>query len=521
MNILIVDDDAYIIRSMKNQINWASIGIDNVYTALNVGRAKEILKESPIDIMLTDIEMPQESGLDLMKWVLEQGYHPESICLTCHAEFDYARHAIRLGYSEYCVKPIEFKELEQILDSTVKKCISKNKKYRMESEGALWEKNKRIVACDFWTNILLGKYSNRVEEIVKLASRKKIDYQFDTDYQCVIFAVCSIPGWKQDEDLLKYALYNILAEKFQQEDQSGMLGWNENHLWIIVDTNKIRNVVEEVQDYLSVSRELLGINLAAYVSEKVYGENLRAEYEKLLLLDMDNVKRNSDIYLPNQETHLSVQENKNDNFLDESKKLLACNEYTAFFERIENYIKGREAWTREVLDSFLINIIQLLISKLLDLHIQADKLLDRESIQGLMKSHPSIEYTLLCLEQLKLKMNILTERQEQESKVINDIKDYIRMNIEMKLSRKEIAEKVYLSPDYLTKIFRNKTGMTLIEYIMAEKINAAIRMIENENISIGEVAQRLGYDNFSYFSEIFRKKTGKTPSEYKKITENL
>lgn len=520
MNILIVDDDAYIIRIIKTQINWEGIGIDNVYTALNAGKAKEIIKERPIDIMVTDIEMPQESGLDLMRWVLEEGYRPESICLTCHEEFDYARDAIRLGYSEYCVKPIEFKELEQILARAVKNCINKNKKTRMEAEGALWEKNKRIVASDFWNNILLGKYKGRVEDILKIAAQKKVEYQFDTRYQCILFTVCSIQssetGWRQDGDLMKYSLYNILSEKFPYEDKQGMLGWNGDNLWLIVDTNNNPDILEETEDYLSVCRELLGIHLSAYVSPKVFGESLGTEYEKLLQSDLDNVRRVSDIYTPNREELLFIQESKNDNFLEEAKKLLDCGEYGVFFEMVETYIRKKESWNRELLAGFIFNIIQLIFSRLLELHIQADKLFDRETIQSLMKSYRSVEETISCLEQLKEKMCLLSERQERESKIINDIKEYVRSNIETKLSRKEIADKVYLSPDYLTKLFRKKTGMTLIEYIMEEKVNAAKRMIDKEAIPIGEVAQRLGYDNFSYFSEIFRKKTGMSPSEYKK-----
>ncbi|HHV11673.1 MAG TPA: response regulator [Clostridiales bacterium] len=520
MNILIVDDDAYIIRNIKNQINWAGIGIDNVYTALNASKAKEFLKEKSIDIMVTDIEMPQENGLDLMRWVLEQGYHPESICLTCHAEFDYARDAIKLGYSEYCVKPVEFKELEQILDNTVKKCIEKNKKIKMEAEGAFWEKNKRIVASDFWNNMLMGNYKGHVEEILKIASQKKIEYKFDAEYQCVILTVCSIQndesGWKQDKDLMKYALYNILGEKFPYEDKQGMLGWNEEYLWIIIDASADLDIIEEIQDYLNVCRELLGINLAAYVSKEVFGENLREEYEKLVQLDLDNVRRVSDIYLSDQDALYVVQENRNDIFLKEGKKLLDRNEYEVFFEKVAKYIKTKEAWNRELLEGFLFNTIQLIFARLLDLHIQADQLLDREIMQGLTKSHRSVDEILFYLEKLKSKMCILSERQEQESKVINEVKEYIRINIETKLSRKDIADKVFLSPDYLTKLFHKKTGMTLIEYIIEEKINMAKTMIGNENIPIGEVAQRLGYDNFSYFSEIFRKKTGKSPSEYKK-----
>jgi two-component system response regulator YesN len=209
----------------------------------------------------------------------------------------------------------------------------------------------------------------------------------------------------------------------------------------------------------------------------------------------------------------------NDNFFVERKELLEDNEYEVFFQRIEERITDRDNWNRELLEGFIFNIIQLLSSRLLELNIQADKLFDREIIQSMMKAYSSIDETLRCLEQLKNKMCLLSERKKQESKIVNDIKEYIRDNIESKLTRKEIADQVYLSPDYLTKLFRKETGMTIIEFVTEEKVNVAKRMIGQDNIPIGEVAQRLGYENFSYFSEIFRKKTGKSPSEYKRKSE--
>lgn len=523
MNILIVDDDAYIIRVIKSQINWTGIGIDHVYTALNASRAKEIIKENPIDIMVTDIEMPQESGLDLMRWILKEGYHPESICLTCHAEFDYARDAISLGYTEYCIKPIEFKELERILANAVIKCNQKMIKRSMETEGELWVKNKRIVVADFWNNIIHGKYTGQVEHIIKLATEKKVDYHFDTEYRCAMFAVCPIQknetAWKQDKDLMKYALHNILSEKFSEEDRAGMLGWHEDYLWIIIDEHHNIDALEEIEDYRNICSELLGIHLAAYISDKVFGENLGLEFDKLTRLDMDNVRRVAKIYFSNREIVFTDLENQQDNFFADCKKLLDNNEFEEFYKRIVNYIINRENWNRELLEGFLYNIIQLLSSRLQEMNILADKLFDRDMIQTMRNANKSINETIKCLEQLKNKMCQLSETNKQELKIINDIKEYIHMNIESKLTRKEIADQIFLSPDHLTKLFRKETGMTLIEYVMEEKVNVAKKMISQENIPIGEVAGRLGYENFSYFSEIFRKKTGKSPSEYKRITE--
>jgi two-component system response regulator YesN len=523
MNILIVDDDAYIIRAIKSQINWVEIGVDNVFTALNVSKAKEIIKESTIDIMVTDIEMPQENGLDLMRWVLKEGYRPESICLTCHAEFEFAREAIRLGYSEYCVKPIEFKEMEEILRNTVMRCRQKVKKNSMETGGLLWEKNRKVVAYDFWNNLILGKYEGNVEQIIKHAAQKKVEYYFDTQYICALFAVCSIEeketAWNEDQGLMKYAINNILGEKFPKEESTGRIGWYEDYLWIILGEENSLESAKEFEDFLNVCKELLGIKLAAYVSDKVFGENLGMEFYQLVDLDMDNIRRSDAVYFSNLKTAFSDKEQENELLFEKYKKLIEESDMDTFFGIVIEDIRNKKDLNRETLENYIVNILQLLSSRLLFMNIQANALFHKEIILTLKKASGSVNGTLQLLEEFKIKMNLLSDRKKQESKIINEIKAYINTNIESKLTRKEIADKVFLSPDYLTKLFRKETGLTLIEYVTEEKINAAKRMIIQEKMQIGEVAGRLGYENFSYFSEIFRKKTGMLPSEYKRMTE--
>ena len=72
MNILLVDDDFYIVDTVKSMINWEKIGIDGIYTALDAPSARQIMEGVPIQIILCDIEMGKESGLDLVEWARRQ-----------------------------------------------------------------------------------------------------------------------------------------------------------------------------------------------------------------------------------------------------------------------------------------------------------------------------------------------------------------------------------------------------------------------------------------------------------------
>ena len=74
MNILLVDDQPSVLSSLKSGLNWSALLVHNVYTALNASEAREIILSHPIDILLTDIEMPKESGLSLLRWCRENHY---------------------------------------------------------------------------------------------------------------------------------------------------------------------------------------------------------------------------------------------------------------------------------------------------------------------------------------------------------------------------------------------------------------------------------------------------------------
>ncbi len=118
MNILIVDDEYYLVQSIVKDLDWKSLNITSVFTAFSAMQAQEIFQKEKIDILLTDIEMPQMNGLDLIIWANEQNYHPVSLILTGHQRFDYARQAIKLHCFGYILKPAPTNVLEEEIRSS-------------------------------------------------------------------------------------------------------------------------------------------------------------------------------------------------------------------------------------------------------------------------------------------------------------------------------------------------------------------------------------------------------------------
>lgn len=116
MNLLIVDDEAVSIKGMMTGIDWKACGVDgNIWTAYSAENALRILSAQQVDILLCDIEMPGTNGIDVLRELRKKGSDVACIFLTCHASFAYAQEAIKLGCSDYILKPAPYSTIEERL----------------------------------------------------------------------------------------------------------------------------------------------------------------------------------------------------------------------------------------------------------------------------------------------------------------------------------------------------------------------------------------------------------------------
>ena len=121
MNVILIDDEEVAVNALRRRVDWNKYGADEVYVASSAGQARELFREKTIDVMLSDIEMPQGGGLELFEWV--KTYYPavECVFVTCHPEFEYVRKAMQLGSADYILKPIDYEELDEVLTRLVER----------------------------------------------------------------------------------------------------------------------------------------------------------------------------------------------------------------------------------------------------------------------------------------------------------------------------------------------------------------------------------------------------------------
>ncbi len=132
MKILLVDDEIVALEALAKNVDWMKYGFTEVFTASDADHVRSLFEKERIDLMLCDIEMPGESGLELTEFVKEHYLETECIIITCHARFEYIKKAMKYHVMDYILKPIDFDELEGLLEQFHDQRSEKDDKKNLE-----------------------------------------------------------------------------------------------------------------------------------------------------------------------------------------------------------------------------------------------------------------------------------------------------------------------------------------------------------------------------------------------------
>lgn len=127
MQVLIVDDEPYMVDYLRKLVDWEQYGFEHVYTVGGGSMARDLLDKYQPELLITDIRMPKISGLDLCRHIFERKYSTKVMILSGYGEFEYAKQAIQYGVSEYLLKPILKEEFEEILEKMLERHFAMQK----------------------------------------------------------------------------------------------------------------------------------------------------------------------------------------------------------------------------------------------------------------------------------------------------------------------------------------------------------------------------------------------------------
>lgn len=529
MEAIVIDDDISTVDVIVGNVDWEKFNIDKVHTAYNIAAAEKIFAENDISLAICDIEMPMGSGLDLIKWVREEKYDAEFIFLTSHEKFDYARQAIEYNASGYVVKPFNADRMEAEITTAIQRINEKKEIIKASQYEEWYSGNLEYVESSFWDDVLQQRIVADREIIRKEIAHRRLNIDADKQYKIYLIASGNLEGIEESRGrdgagLYEKEMINFLVEKSDDRVKTNRFVnyhvKNQVYTALVFDGDiEVNEDNEKVlcEKIISEAKEALGNEITIYISNLYNIEKLCEARIHIEELDKNNVAskgklfhENDEIVMASDEEHMLDQEQIR-LLLNEKKKKELLNLLKFSMESLAAQKKLSAAALMEIKQDLLQIVFVYLHSK----EIQATKLFANDAFASLesQATDSLVNMMRYQVHLISLTIDYVTEVEQSDS-IVQRAKNYVHQHYKEDISRTEIAESVFLTPEYMAKMFKKETGISLKQYISDYRISKAKELLANPAVRISDVAADVGYDNFSYFSTVFKKTTGYTPVEY-------
>lgn len=526
LSLLIVDDEKLLTDSLKSDVDWLSLGIHAVYTAYNARQAKEVIKHNPVDLILCDIEMPMESGLELLAWV--KGNYPdtESVFMTCHAEFRLAQRALQLGSFDYLLKPIPAEELREVIGNVVDKIMKDHELQQYSRIGQFWARHQPLLAERLWLDVINHTVPSNPEQIQKAAQERNIPY----DKQMKLLPILiSIRRYHQsftlrDEKIIEYALINSGEEILHVHGNGLLFGLTDSKLLALISFEQEASSLQESlqarsEKFISSCASFFYCDVSVYIGQAVFGHELSHMVRQLMQWDKRNVTLNNNVFVWGSERY--IQEDIPLPDMNAWAIMLKEGQGAAVVDEAERFLKrwiGSEGPSAETLYRFHHNFLQMVFYVLKLKGIEAHLLFEDEASEGLyQRADRSVPNMIQWVGHTVCKSMEAMGALQRTDSIIDKVKLFIMERIESEeLSRETVSKHVFLHPDYLDRLFKKEVGTSVTEYMVTERLSLARDLLLKTNLSIGSIAAQAGYSNLAHFSRRFKKLFGASPLDYRK-----
>lgn len=519
MNILIVDDDRFVIASLKNGIDWETLGFDNIYTAGNIASAKTIISENTIDLLLSDIDMPNGNGLELLTWIRENHNDMPVIFLTNYADFDYAQKALHLKSFHYFLKPIEFEKLSAIImDATLE----------LTKQSNQLSKNCEI----FWHSFLHNEISDHSDTLCQYFAQMRLPYS-DKDYFLpILFDLssyyltdsgqlnCHFPNHAEQNNYMKNTFEAVFIEQITATDIFFEYNSNASRYLAVfkLDTETIPPLfLMNCERFIESVLTETGCNLNCFIGLSSQLGAFRTNLKKLRSMVQNSLDCTRSVLLLSHYHSLCEEYSPCDT--EALRLYLENNQYTALLDYCSHYLKHLSAsgtLSAVSLNSFQIDFVQTLYAYLLGKGILANKLFHDDTYHILSgNAKNSIDNMKLYLRYITMLTQHYLKEMDSDKSIAKSIQDYVDQHYSEDITRESLSDIFYLNTDYVSKLFKKETGLSFKNYVIQKRIAAAKNLLKNTDLPINTVSDNVGYGNYSYFTRIFKKETGMTPIEYR------
>lgn len=545
MNILIVDDERYIVNYLVSLVETNIEEDVYIQKACSAPDALTILSDSKIDLILLDIHMPGCTGLELAEKVKASWPRCHIIFLTAYDNFEYVYQANHFSSTSYLLKT----EADETILAEIRKHIDA---IHAESQTAMLlddaQKKQRLLTHLLQQNILMEIASGHdlthmKNELKLMGSDFKLDLSKPVYLGYMSVHLRTIDEYKASPSTLTLTYLCLIDRLLDDSFKFSMLTLKHGCMLLFFQPDeKFRNAVQTELAFLKgFSEDLMNysmtalhrnVNLTLYPETVDWNQVSNTYYQLIQYLEMQSVRNSS---LSSSVTVYEKTENadvlpklSSDTKGTTEQKLQALSFYlyqntpAQYFQILDELDK--ECQTLKSMHSLDAIHIYLRISTMLisyiSLHQIQEKLASRTAVYPLyhLAEFTSWEAAFHFLKDFSKQLFQLlsANANDKNEMVIRKIKDYIKEHLSESISLSALSLIVNYNETYISRLFKQITGMKLSEYIYQERIARAKYLLATSGDSMQAIASSTGFDSPQYFSLVFKKSVGITPSEYQR-----
>lgn len=504
--ILLVDDDPIILLQLRRMIHWESLACELAGEAVNGREGMELIERYHPDIVITDISMPGIDGMELIDYINRYEERMQVIAISAFDNFDYVRRSLKGGASDYLLK---HQLTEEVLENAIATAIAALNVYGGAfPDYSIQEMREHVIYL-----LLHDRYSQRQEEL------KELHMEWIRGALVLILGRMDTEGTSVSEEAVQILMDETI--KYYRDYLVIQLE-RENFLILLSAENKeaqeISGIVEQIQRNV---KRFYSVDMSFVVSrimEKC--ENISEMLGRVRDIQKEHDFRGEKAFIAFMEERAAAemfkwsicQEERLIQYLQTGESMYEL--FDELFTQLE-----QQAYSRSQMQVFYVEIMTLLIRKMEEQGIAEDVIFGKEN--------PYEEYFRIgTFQELKdyltEKFRLLQEEIRKSGKlssysgIIQDAIACIEAGYQEKISLSVIAEKLSVSPSYLSRIFRKETGTTLVNYINLTRMEKAKELMNQGRLSLNEVAGAVGIYNYNYFYMLFKEIYGIAPSDYTK-----
>lgn len=530
LKVVVVDDEFLIRNYFKRRIRWEDLGMEVAGEASSAREALDLIDQIVPDIIFTDICMPFMDGIEFSKIVAEKFPHIKIVIITGHDEFDYAKRSIKLGISDFLLKPVNPEEIKKVA-LELKSKIESERMHIKEYEKLKQRLDESLpyMREKFLNGLLSGELDQ--EEILDKLTYFKIDtnQESNTFQTAVVEVSSSIRGGREkEEELILLAMQcSDIIRQILREDQYVQVFFDNGRKIVILSNNGELDLTDccEIIKNLIINRckcfVCIGIGNRAHGLKNIkitYREacdalNYKVVIGKNQVVNYNDIMYNSDHSwrgIPNKGEKLDFfiktgMKDKATELIDELFSE-ACFDLSVTIENIRP-----EAF----------DILSVCMRVLLELKIDTVSFWGKhtqpyEAVSRMDNLFELKDYLKSVIEKVIDKIHCLNEK--KANMLIMQIQAYIQQNMHnADLSLSTIAKQFYVSPSHLCRLFKQETKQTVVEYITKARMECATKLLRETNLKVYQIGEKVGINDPTYFSTIFKKFTGISINEFRKI----